>query len=127
MNGSELPRSPFAGLADLSDKRERRVLSRGEIERILAAHLLYLQTERHQGRRADLSAVDLSQMSFAGWNLRRAKLAQANLDSVDLTGADLVRANLAGAVLRRGRVLSSFSMEMPAHVANFVAGELLRA
>ena len=127
MTGSELPRSPFAGLAGLSDKRERRVLTRGEIERILAAHHLYLESERRQGQRADLVAVDLSQMSFAGCDLRRAKLAQANLDSVDLTGAALERTNLVGAVLQRARLHHADLTKARLSGANLVAADLSQA
>ena len=48
-------RSPFAGMADLSARTPTRVLSPDEIERMLAEHRLYLETEYHQGppRRSD--------------------------------------------------------------------------
>ena len=39
------PRSPFAGMADLSDRTPVRVLSPDEIERLLAEHRLYVETE----------------------------------------------------------------------------------
>ena len=41
------PRSPFAAMADLSARTPVRVLSPGEIERLLAEHRLYLETEYH--------------------------------------------------------------------------------
>ena len=81
MSGTEVPRSPFAGLVDLAAGAEIRVLPRDEIDRILADHLLYLETERRQGRRADFTVVDLSGMAFAGVDLRR--LQRARLEGAD--------------------------------------------
>jgi hypothetical protein len=49
------PRSPFAGMADLSDRTPVRVLSPVEIERLLAEHRLYLETEYHEGHRANFA------------------------------------------------------------------------
>src|ERR1700739_1340053 len=77
MSGTELPGSPFAGLLDLAAGAEIRVLPRDEIDRILADHRLYLETERRQGRRADFTVVDLSGRVFAGVDLRRATLPRA--------------------------------------------------
>src|SRR4030095_17136730 len=72
MAKSDRPRSPFAGL-DFSAQHAVRVLPYDEIERLLAAHRLYLETERRQGRRADFGSADLSGVDFAGLNLRRVK------------------------------------------------------
>ena len=60
------PRSPFAGMAGLSARTPVRVLSPDEIERILAEHRLYLETEYHQGHRAHLSSTDLTGRDFSG-------------------------------------------------------------
>ena len=49
------PRSPFAGMADLSVRTPVRVLSPDEIERLLAEHRLYLETEYHEGHRANFA------------------------------------------------------------------------
>jgi hypothetical protein len=54
------PQSPFAGMADLSARTPVRVLSPDEIDRMLAEHRLYLETEYHQGHRAHLSSTDLA-------------------------------------------------------------------
>ena len=43
-----------------------RVISPDEIERMLAEHRLYLETEYHQSRRAHLSSTDLTARIFAG-------------------------------------------------------------
>src|SRR5712672_2422086 len=53
------PRSPFAGMADLSVRTPVRVLSPDEIERLLAEHRLYLETEYHEGHRANFASADL--------------------------------------------------------------------
>ena len=45
MTDAGTPRSPFAGMADLSAQRPIRVLSADEIEQMLASHQLYLKTE----------------------------------------------------------------------------------
>jgi len=51
------PQSPFAGMADLSARTP--VLSPVEIERMLAEHRLYLESEYHQGHPANFSSADL--------------------------------------------------------------------
>jgi hypothetical protein len=53
------PRSPFVGMADLSARTPVRVLPPGEIERLLVEHRLYLETEYHEGHRANFSSADL--------------------------------------------------------------------
>ena len=60
------PQSPFAGIADLSARTSVRVLSPDEIERMLAEHRLYLETEYHQGHRAHLSSTDLTGRDLSG-------------------------------------------------------------
>ena len=68
------PRSPFAGMPDLSARTPVRVLSPDEIERMLAEHRLYLETEYHQGHRAHLSSTDLTGRDFFGLDHCRALL-----------------------------------------------------
>ena len=66
MSESERPQSPFAGMADFSARTPVRVLSPDEIERMLAEHRLYLETEYHQGHRAHLSSTDPTGRIFSG-------------------------------------------------------------
>jgi hypothetical protein len=47
-------------MADFSARTPLRVLSPDEIERMLAEHRLYLETEYHQGHRANFSSADLA-------------------------------------------------------------------
>src|SRR6266704_1608970 len=102
MSDSGRPRSPFAGMADLSTQPLLRVLSRDKIERTLAAHRLYLETDYHQGHRANFASADLSGQDFTGTQLQRATLSgviseRARFDRADLTGARLSGANLVSA------------------------------
>src|ERR1700737_4279376 len=94
------PQSPFAGMADLAPRTPVRVLSRVEIERMLAEHRLYLETEYHEGHRANFSSVDLAGRDFSGLNLRGIKMDRALLSGADFTGAHLQSANLIGAILQ---------------------------
>jgi hypothetical protein len=52
MSQTERPQSPFAGKLDFSARPSIRALSPDEIERQLAEHRLYLDTEWRQGHRA---------------------------------------------------------------------------
>ena len=54
------PQSPFAGMAHLFARTPVRVLSLDEIERMLSEHRLYLETEYHEGHRANFSSADLT-------------------------------------------------------------------
>src|SRR5271166_7021638 len=92
------PRSPFAGMADLSARTPVRVVSPDEIELMLAEHRLYLETEYHQGHRANFSSADLTGQDFSGLNLRGIKMDRALLSGSDFTGAHLQSANLVGAL-----------------------------
>ena len=76
------PQSPFAGMADLSARTPLRVLSPDEIERALVEHRLYLETEYHEGHRANFSSADLSGRDFSGLNLRGIKMDRALLSGL---------------------------------------------
>src|SRR5712664_619945 len=103
MSDSDRPRSPFAGMADFSARPPVRMLSRDEIEQMLAAHRLYLETEWRQGHRANFASADLSGRDFSGLNLRGIKMDRAVLRGADFTGAQLQRANLIGAISEEAR------------------------
>src|SRR5260370_9884292 len=92
------PQSPFAGMAELSARTPLRVLSPDEIERMLAEHRLYLETEYHQGHRANFSSADLIGRDFSGLNLRGVNMDRALLTGPDFTGAHLPSANLIEAI-----------------------------
>src|SRR5438270_9264338 len=77
MSDSDRPRSPFAGMADFSAGTPVRELSPDEIEQMLASHRLYLETEYHEGHRANFSSADLTGRNFSGLNLRGIKMDRA--------------------------------------------------
>jgi hypothetical protein len=91
MSDTDRPRSPFAGLADFSARPPVRILSHDEIERMLAEHRLYLETEYHEGHRANFASTDLSGQDFSGLNLRGIKMDRAVLRGADFTRALLQR------------------------------------
>src|ERR1700736_1905520 len=98
MSDSDRPQSPFAGMADFSVRTPLRVLSPDEMERMPAEPRLYLETEYHQGPRANFSSADLTGRDFSGLNLRGIKMDRALLSGSDFTGAHLQSANLVGAL-----------------------------
>src|SRR5438132_6022961 len=104
MSDSDRPRSPFAGMADFSARTPVRLISRDEIEQMLAAHRLYLESEYHKGHRADFASADLSGRDFSGLNLRGIKMDRAVLRGADFTGAQLQRANLTGVISQAARL-----------------------
>ena len=67
-----------------------------KLKEILGQHKLWIETNKVQGKRAELSVADLS-----GAYLWRANLTDANLSRANLTGANLCCANLEGANLYR--------------------------
>src|SRR6476660_5404031 len=103
MSEPDRPRSPFAGIVDLSARTSVRVLSPVEIERLLAEHRLYLETEYHEGHRANFSSADLTGHDFSGLNLRGIKMDRAVLRGADFTGAHLQSANLIGVISQEAR------------------------
>src|ERR1700736_2140972 len=100
MSESERPKSPFAGTSDFSARIPLRGLSPDEIERMLAEHRVYLETEYHQGHRANFASADLAGRDFSGLNLGGIKMDRALLSGADFTRAHLQSANLIGAVLQ---------------------------
>jgi hypothetical protein len=52
-------------MADFSTQPPLRVLSRDEIEQMLAAHRRYLETEWRQGNRANFASADLTGRDFS--------------------------------------------------------------
>jgi hypothetical protein len=53
-------------MADLAARTPVRLLSPVEIERTLVEHRLYLETEYHQGHRANFASADLTGRDFSG-------------------------------------------------------------
>src|SRR6266851_371412 len=118
------PRSPFAGMPDLSARTPVRALSPDEIERMLAEHRLYLETGYHRGHRANFSSTDLVERDFSGLNLRGIKMDRALLKGADFSRAHLQRANLIGAILQGARFDRADRSRARLSEANLVSASL---
>ena len=81
------------------DEPQYQKVSGEDLERILADHEKWVETEGKEGSKANLRRANLE------WaNLLDAKLGGANLRSANLEGAYLFRANLYGADLHGARL-----------------------
>ena len=74
-------------------------MNKKELRDILAQHVLWLNSDGEQGRRADLREANLSRAYLFKANLWRADLRGATLTGANLRGANLWRADLRGATL----------------------------
>jgi hypothetical protein len=74
--------------------KERRMMDKKTLEKILADHRLWLRGEG--GTRADLRHADLRHADLHGADLRYADLRHADLGGADLRGVDLDSAELRG-------------------------------
>ena len=71
------------------------IITKEELARILVKHKRWLQTQKREGERADLSGADL----------READLREADLSESDISGTNLMKANLSGANLHEANLL----------------------
>lgn len=72
-----------------------RKLEQGELERICQEHKIWLESEGEEGKRADLSRVDLTGRTLRNVNLKRAILKEANLEGItEFSDVKLGGANL---------------------------------
>src|SRR5260221_10775353 len=127
MTGWDKYRVPLAGLTKSSARAGPPMLSRDEIEQILAAHWLYLESERRQGCRANFGSADLTGVDFSGLNLRRVKMDRAVLRGANFTRACLQGANLVGATLHQACLDSADLSGARLSGANLVSARLENA
>ncbi len=71
-----------------------------ELQKILEAHRMWVESEGKDGERADLLGANLQEADLFGANLQKADLLGANLQGADLRGANLQEADLFGAKLQ---------------------------
>jgi uncharacterized protein YjbI with pentapeptide repeats len=64
--------------------------------KIIASHKIWVESNRKEGDRANLSGANLNGADLSGANLSDAYLSRANLNGANLNGADLRYANLNG-------------------------------
>ena len=84
-----------------NQKPRYREISAEELQRILAEHKKWSETDGEEGQRADLSNTDLSERDLHKANLHGADGAGASLMGADLHGASLSQADLHGASLSK--------------------------
>jgi len=130
------PNIQTAQAADPVLKRSHDI-SIEELNRILAAHGQWLESDGKIGQRANLSQINLQGANLASVNLQRANLAGANLLWINSFGAELQGADLSGADLResyleeanlQGAILKGADLREAYLVgANFQGSDLTRA
>jgi len=74
-------------------------MKKSELDKILADHKKWLDSQGKQGERADLREANLREVNLRGADLQEANLRVANLQGANLQGADLREADLRGANL----------------------------
>ena len=82
------------------EEPQYREVSEEELERILACHKRWVETERQDGSRAALSNINLQGGNLQGANLQKATLRDANLRWANLRRANLQMADLYHAKLQ---------------------------
>lgn len=88
----------------LGAKKARKAPLAGRLEQILGDHLIWIQSDRRQGTRADFSEMYLAGFDLSGRILAGAKFERAILSDANLAGAVLAAANLRDAVLVRANL-----------------------
>lgn len=92
------------------------------IQQIAEQHLLWLQSDGKEGRRANLGGYDLS-----GLSLVDMYLPEANFRAAIFTGTDFSRANLQGADFSEAELEQTNFREAKLEGANFARAEARRA
>lgn len=81
-----------------------RRLEPAELERAVVEHRRWVESDGHEGTRADLRRTDLTRADLNGVNLKKANLFGAVLDDARLIKAALDSADLEQATLRRAEL-----------------------
>ena len=104
-----------------------KTITKEELQEILEAHKLWIDSGEQEGCRADLSKVDLSRVDLSWTNLREIDLSGADLSWTDLTGADLTGANLSGAYLQEANLQGAYLSKTDLRVATAKGCVIYRA
>ena len=110
--------------ATQNQKPRYREISDEELQRVLAEHKKWFETEGEEGQRADLSNTDLSERDLHGAKLTRANLHAAYLVGADLQGANLIEADLHGANLTEADLHAAYLVGADLHGANLTEADL---
>ena len=104
-----------------------REISDEELQRILAEHKKWRETEGKEGQRADLSNTVLSQRALHGAQLFKADLHEADLTEADLHGAQLFKADLHRAQLFKADLHRARLSQADLHEADLTEADLHEA
>ena len=109
-----------------------KTINTTELKSILDQHRLWVETNRVQGARADLTYADLTcayltyaELTYA--NLKGAYLTGADLTGANLEDASLTGANLTGALLTRANLWNASLRDANLHGANLHGANLTGA
>lgn len=89
----------------LTAQKGQQKMTQENLNAVLAAHKLWMDSDGANGVYADLRRADLHGANLSGADLRCADLRGAALYGADLTDADLRSATLSGAALGRAELL----------------------
>jgi uncharacterized protein YjbI with pentapeptide repeats len=78
---------------------ELRKISKDELEKILAEHKKWVESDKKEGKQANFSQADLTNANLSGANLRNANLQNANLEDTGISAKLLGATNLLNAKL----------------------------
>ncbi|MGB0505800.1 MAG: pentapeptide repeat-containing protein [Pikeienuella sp.] len=95
-----------------------------EIEQTLEQHKLWLRSDGREGKRAELSRVNLSQQDLRNVDLSRAILNYVRFDRADLTGATFCAAEMIGVQLNYAILKGADLSGAILNKANFVRTNL---
>ncbi len=115
---SETPDKPAEAQPDEEERPQLREVSKDELKQVLEAHEKWVQSDKKEGKRADLSGANLLTANLEGVSLRWANLQGAVLFRANLQGADLREADLQGAKLGGANLASADLREADLSGAN---------
>jgi uncharacterized protein YjbI with pentapeptide repeats len=113
------PEYPWTGKS-----KEGKVITKVDLDQILADHKKWLTSTGKEGQRANLAEADLAGVNLNGANLTRADLHKAVLREADLRGADLSRANLEDAILSEANLSGAYLFKADLSGANLSDADL---
>ena len=104
-----------------ADRPTLREIFPEELEIILEAHRMWVESEVKEGERADLHEANLEKAYLNRANLQKANLGRANLQRADLRGANLQRADLRdGRDLTASQIKAAYNWKLAFYSGDFL-------
>ena len=92
-----------------------------ELQKILEAHRMWVESEGKEGERADLLGANLQAAHLFGANLQEAFLREAKLQGAYLGGANLQRADLRdGRDLTASQIKAAYNWKLAFYSGDFL-------